>query len=376
MRRLLRPETLILLCILAGVSGFYACHRKQNVYLGFVGSLTGSTSELAMAGRNGAMLAVNEANRQGGVNGREIELLVRDNLGRGETAELATRKLVDAGAVAIIGNMLSQMSVAALPALDGSAVVMVSPTAATSELSGRDDLFLRVYPDLRKLAARLARHACRERGVRRMAIIANSDNRAFSEPWVESFSSVFGQEGGLVVSTEYFATAQDKALETTVSNVLQTRPDGLLIIASAPDTGMLCQQLRKLGSRIPVFTSEWSFAGDLLRYGGSSVEGLTLFHSFDLSAKGGAYERFRDEYRGTFAKEPGFAAVNSYDAVNLILRGLRQMRPGESLKQALLRQKSFQGLQVTMQLDRFGDIERPLFLTRIVNGEFKRVTQP
>jgi len=376
MRRLLRRETLILLCIVAGVCVFYACREKQKVYLGYVGSLTGLTSELGMAGRNGAMLAVNEANRQGGVNGRQIELLVRDNLGRGATAELVTRNLVDVGVVAIVGHMLSQMSVAALPALNDSAVVMVSPTTATSELSGRDDQFLRVYPDLRQLTARLARYAGRERGVRRMAIIANSDNRAFSEPWVESFSTFFDHEGGQVVSREFFSIAQDKALGTTVSDVLQARPDGLLIIASAPDTGLLCQQLRKLGSQVPVFTSEWSCAGDLLRYGGSSVEGLTLFHSFDLSAKGSAYQRFRDEYRSTFGKEPGFAAVNSYDAVNLTLQGLRQMRPGESLKQALLRQKSFQGLQVTMQLDRFGDIERPLFLTRIVNGEFKRVTQP
>jgi len=376
MRRLLRRKTLILLCIVAGVCVFYACHEQQKVYLGYVGSLTGLTSELGMAGRNGAMLAVNEANRQGGVNGREVELLVRDNLGRGATAELVTRNLMDVGAVAIIGHMLSQMSVAAIPALNDSAVVMLSPTTSTSELSGRDDQFLRVYPDLRQLTARLARYACREQGVRRMAIIANSDNRAFSEPWVESFETFFGQEGGVMVSREYFAIAQDKALEDMVSEVLQARPDGLLIIASAPDTGLLCQQLRKLGSQIPVFSSEWSFAGDLLRYGGNSVEGLTLFHSFDLSARGSAYERFRTAYRGTFGKEPGFAAVNSYDAVNLTLQGLRQMQPGESLKQALLRQRSFQGLQVTMQLDRFGDIERPLFLTRIVNGEFTGVTQP
>jgi len=376
MRRLLRLEILILLCIMAGVSVFYACHKKQKVYLGYVGNLTGRTSELGMEGRNGAVLAVNEANRQGGVNGREIELLIRDNLGRGETAELMTRNLVDVGVVAIVGHMLSQMSVAAMPALDDSPVVMVSPTTATSALNERDDQFLRINPDLRKLTVRLARYAYRERGVRRMAVIANSDNNAFSEPWVESFSIFFAQEGGQVVSRRDFADAQDKALEATVSHALKARPDGLLIVASAPDTGLLCQQLRKLGSQIPVFTSEWSFAGDLLRYGGGSVEGVTLFHSFDPSARGSAYERFRVEYRDTFNRDPGFAAVNSYDAVNLILQGLRQMRPGESLKQALLSQQSFQGLQVAIQLDRFGDIERPLFLTRIVNGEFKRVTQP
>jgi len=376
MRPWLRFEILVLLCSVACVSLFTACHKEQKIYLGYAGSLTGRTSELGLAGRNGAQLAVDEVNRQGGVKGRQVELLVGDNGGHAETAARVTRDLMDSGAVAIIGHMLSQMSVAALPALENSPVVMVSPTTATSELSEQDDQFLRVYPDLRKLAARLAEHAYRERGLRRMAIVANSDNRAFSEPWADNFSAFFTHEGGQVVSRKFFANAPQKSLSTTVSAILRERPDGLLIIASAPDTGLLCQQLRKLGSTLPVFSSEWSFAGDLLRYGGQSVDGLTLFHSFDLAAKNPRYDRFKQAYQHTFAAEPGFAAVNSYDAARLTLQAMEQQHPGELLKQTLLRQQPFQGLQVSMQLDQFGDIERPLFLTRIANGRFIRVARP
>ncbi len=65
--------------------------------------------------------------------------------------------------------------------------------------------------------------------------------------------------------------------------------------------------------------------------------------------------------------------MNSYDATRMTLKALREQREHEPLKQALLRQGVYRGLQVTMQFDRYGDIERPLFLTRIVDGVFRKV---
>ena len=353
-----------------------SCKPKEPVYIGFAGSLSGRTSELGHGGRNGAVLAVNEINALGGVKGRKVELIVRDNRGQAEQAAHVTRDLIDFGCVAIIGHMLSQMSVEAVPELQGSDVVMISPTTATSQLNGIDDQFLRVYPDLTRIAERLARHAYRERGVKRMALLGDKNNLAFSQPWMESFAGYFREAGGEVLSISYFSNSEDASFNEIANLLLKDQPEGVLIIASAPDTGIICQQLRKLGSQVPVFTAEWSFAGDLLRYGGQSVEGLTLFHNFDLEASGFEYQRFVSEYREAFRSPPGFAAVNAYDATRMILAALNRQQDDETLKQALLHLGSYQGLQVEMRLDRFGDIERPLFLTRIVNGAFRKIETP
>jgi len=376
MRKLLKVEFWLLGAVFVVVVAPLACQKKDPILIGYAANLSGRISELGRTGFNGVQLAIEEVNRRGGIHGHTVKLLTRDNRGDAARAAEGTRELVDAGCAVIIGHMLSSMSVAAVPALAGSDTVMLSPTTSTSELSGRDDQFLRIYPDLRQIAERLARHIFRERGLRRMAIVGDSANRAFSEPWMASFTRYFEAEGGQVVSRAMFSSLGQEALYNTVAEALVPGPDGLLIIASAPDTGIICQQLSKLGRPIPVFTSEWSFAGDLLRYGGQSVDGLTLFHSFDIDSSAPAYREFSRAYRAVYDKPPGFAAVNAYDATGLALKALLEQRTGESLKQALLRQGAYHGLQVEMRLDSNGDIERPLFLTRIDGGHFQRVGAP
>ena len=364
------------LAVLIALSALFACTREEPVYIGYASVLSGRGAELGYAGRNGAQLAVNDFNARGGVDGRRVELVVRDNRGDRERAAAVTRELVDFGCVAIIGHLLSEMSVAALPVVQESDVVMVSPATATTAVSARDDQFLRIYPDVQRMAERLARHVHDERGLRRIALLGDRDNGAFTETWFGSFADALRDAGGTIVEQAYFHGSGSESFSALSEKLLAVQPDGVLIIANAPDTGMLCQQLRKHGSDLPVFTSEWAFAGDLLRYGGQAVEGLTLFLVFDPEASGFDYQRFVAAYRDIFNETPGFAAVNAYDATRLTLTALQQQQEHEPLKQALLRQGTYRGLQTSMRLDRFGDIERPLFLTRIVDGSFRKVGAP
>jgi ABC-type branched-subunit amino acid transport system substrate-binding protein len=55
-----------------------ACGPQEPIRIGFIGELTGNSADLGEAGRNGAMLAIEQANQGGGINGRPIELLARD----------------------------------------------------------------------------------------------------------------------------------------------------------------------------------------------------------------------------------------------------------------------------------------------------------
>ncbi|PLX98162.1 MAG: amino acid ABC transporter substrate-binding protein, partial [Desulfuromonas sp.] len=246
----------------------FACQREQKVYLGYVAGLRGLGSELGQAGFNGAVLAVENINHQGGIDGRQVELLVRDHLGDTDLAIEEVHELVEAGCVAFIGQMLSQKSVKVLPALQGSGIVMVSPTTATSELSEKDDQFLRIYPDERLFASRLARYASREQGLRHMVVVANSDNRSFSEPWIRNFSDFYIGAGGVSVERIWFSNGSGGTFAAAAVETLKGHPDGVVILANARDSGMLAQHIRRHDRDIALFTAEWSFAGDLLRYGG------------------------------------------------------------------------------------------------------------
>ncbi|MBW1797231.1 MAG: ABC transporter substrate-binding protein, partial [Deltaproteobacteria bacterium] len=110
--------TIILLLVSISMAVMWGCENKKPVKVGFVGGLTGRLSYLGTAGRNGVILAVEEINEAGGINGRPVELITRDDGHDPKVAVKVDRELIGEGVVAIIGHMTSSMSMAALPLIN------------------------------------------------------------------------------------------------------------------------------------------------------------------------------------------------------------------------------------------------------------------
>ena len=123
---------------------FISCEMKEPVKIGYAGGLTGRVADLGIAGRDGVILAVEEINSAGGINGREVKLLVKDDKQDAETAVNVNEELIQQGVAAIIGHMTSSMSKAGVKAINDKKVFMLSPTTSTNELTGLDDYFFRL----------------------------------------------------------------------------------------------------------------------------------------------------------------------------------------------------------------------------------------
>ena len=150
--------------------------------------------------------------------------------------------------MAIIGHMTSSMSIAVLPLINKEKILIVSPTASTNKLTGIDDYFFRVTSPSINQTDHLARHSFKEMGLRNMAVVYDLSNRTFSEGLYNNFKSAFMSMGGTITSAETFLSGKEVAYLDLTKNLLDSEPDGLLIVASALDTAMLCQQIRKLVS--------------------------------------------------------------------------------------------------------------------------------
>ena len=168
-----------------------------------------------------------------------------------------------------------------------------------------------------------------------------------------------------------FTSGPEAGFEGLALRALETTPDAVVIVASALDTAMLAQQIRKVGSKVVLAASEWSSTEQLLELGGKAVEGMILSQFFDRESSDPAYIAFRDHYREQFGRLPGFAGVRAYDAAMVVLEALQQRRRDESLKEAVLRIRTFQGLQGSLTFDDFGDVEGRTILTTVREGNFK-----
>lgn len=363
---------LICIVLLLVVPSIWGCEKQtEPIKLGFIGGLTGRVADLGVAGRDGMLLAVEEQNRNGGINGRLVTVVARDDGQSGDRARTAFRELVDQHVAAVVGPMTSQMGVVISPLAEKTGTIVVSPTAKALELSGKDDCFFRVIPSLDLDAAFLANHLKNILQYRNIAFVYDLRNFAYSNSWFESFRSAFDPAGTGGVLDYPFRSAPDAPLFQIATEVDRSSVDGIVVIANAIDTAFFFQQLRKIGNRLPGFASQWSFTGDLINYGGKAVEGLYAFHSVNPNHPAPSYRTFVKAFQSRFGYDPSFAGQLSYEATSLLMEALGKGE--EDLKKALLGIDSFKGVQGVFRLDSFGDVQRDLFLIRVENGQFKVV---
>ncbi len=365
-----RAGCLALLFIVLTVS---ACGDPEPVKIGYVGGLTGRFGNLGQEGRDGAILAVEEANAADGIDGRLIELLIRDDRQDEATAVAVDRELIESGVAAIVGHMTSSMSVAAVSLMNRAGVLMVSPTTSTNALTGLDDQFFRVYAPNRMEATNLAAHARNDLGLARVSVVYDLSNRAHTENWRDTFGGEFEKLGGKIVSTPFFTSTPSVRFRELAEQIAVVETDGLLILANALDTARLCQHLRNIGFTAPIMVSQWSVTTDILSLGGGAVEGIRFFNTYDRGNTNPRFLAFKEAFIRRFGRDPDFAAIFSYEAVQVVLTGLKDAKDPQDLKRAILARRSFPGLLDGFAFDDFGDVVRDMVLMTVHDGKYEKL---
>jgi branched-chain amino acid transport system substrate-binding protein len=347
-----------------------ACSKSEPLRLGFVGGLTGRVADLGIAGRNGALLAVEERNAAGGVNGRQVELIIRDDEQDPATAKRVVTELISSRVAAIIGPMTSSIAMETVPLVNSAKTLMVSPTVTTSDLTGKDDYFFRVISDTQSYAAKNAGYMYSQLGRRKAVAIYDMGNKAYTESWLKHFRTTFEGLGGTMPLQKPFKSGNDTAFAGPVKELLAAKPDLVVIIANAVDAATISQQLRKLDPQVQLTLAEWAATERFLEMGGAAVDGAYVDQYFNRDDKSAKFSAFLQNYRKRFSMEPGFPGIAAYDAANLVLDAMSRTSGGKTLREAILATPTFQGLQQTISFDRFGDSQRKTYISTVKSGRF------
>lgn len=353
--------------LLLGMAG---CADNTPVRIGFMAGISGRVADLGISGRNGAMLAVEQANQAGGINGRPVELLIRDDAQKAEQAQRALRELLAENVAALIGPMTSAMCMAILDQINAAQLVTMSPTCTSTQLSNRDDYFFRVIGSTTEYAEKSAEHQMNALGRRRFAVVYDLGNRDYTESWLTSFRQYAERRGGEIVQVMTFTSGPDVPLANLARSLMRLPADAILIIANSVDTAGLALQLSRHDNRLPIVTSEWSATERLIELGGRAVEGMVLAQYLDRESRYPDYLSFRSAYLKRFGVEPGFAGLAGYDAAKVVLDALHGKPQGQPLKQRLTAIGRFKGAAGVMVFDASGDVQRTTYLTQIREGRF------
>lgn len=348
--------------------------QNEPIKVGYAGELTGKRSKIGVDVRNGVQLAIEEINASGGINGRQLGLLIEDDKGDPETARQVDEKLVNEDVVAIIGHITSGQTAAVFEQMNDAKTVLLSATASSSQFSDKADYFFRVPHTTDAQGIALANYIYDTLNLNQVSGVYDVSNKAFSEVLWEAFVSKYEELGGKVIQAFTF-NGSETDLELFTQEVMVTNPSALLIISSDVDTALMAQYIRLQSGTQPVLiSSSWASTKELLAKGGQAVEALSIVAVYDSDNPNPAFQEFVQKFTKRFDREPDFGAAYGYEAVQVLAEALKQTGgEAEGLPEALTTIKEFPAIQGNITLNEYGDVERDVYMMVVEDGQFKLV---
>ncbi len=285
---------------------------------------SGASIQAGEAILQGVNMAVQEANRAGGVRNRRIVVEVRnDQNDRARAIEAASALLGDKAVLGVIGPVNSSSSLAASDIYNGGLVHLL-PTATDDRLSNAGPWTYRMAPPNAAQGKALARIA-KSRGYSRIPVYTNPDD-AYSKSLADAFikealaqgiSAVpFSFKSGELPAQDGFDTFNDSP-----------RPDAAFIAGAYQDVSRIAKALREKGFDVPLIAGDAAYSQSLLQEGGKAVDGLTMvsfFHATaDVANTASFVKAFGARYGGG---TPNARAAQAYDATRTLLEAIQRAK--------------------------------------------------
>ncbi|NOQ47002.1 MAG: ABC transporter substrate-binding protein [Desulfobulbaceae bacterium] len=357
----------VLCCLLLIFFCFTCKQAPEPIRIGLAINLSGLGGTAGEHIRDGALLAVDEINGQGGINGRPLELLVRDDENSKEGVKNADESLIEAGVAAVIGHSLSSNTVTAYPIVTSSDTLLLTAYSATTELSGKDDLFLRTSLDCALFGEKTVRWL-EQKQVDSVVFLMDMTNAAFVHDYANQVKKLFKGK----TSEVRFHSRDRVDWPKIILDLLAPNPEAIIMLTEASMTGMALQKLRTEGYDGFKLGSVWAQTPELMRYAGKDAEGFSVITYIDPDNNRPAYISFSEQMEERFQKQATARSTRAYEIVMILADALKRTPTINSteLKKALLAGE-YEFLMGHVAFDRNGDVVRPVYEVIVREGRFR-----
>lgn len=325
------------------------------IKIGLVAALSGQSAKSGEAITRGLTIAIDEINAAGGVLGRPIELISRDDESNPGKGLLAARELVQRqGVVALIGGLDTPVSLAIVPFANELKVPFVGPWAAGTPITrngAAENYVFRVsavdaFVGEALVGYAVAKHASKKPG---MILINN--------PWGESnedaLSEALGTRGMSIAGIEKFET-NDVDVVPQLTRLKEAGADTLFMVANVAPSSQVVKSLDRMGWDVPI-VSHWGPAGgrftELAGPSGAKVHFIQTFVFTEPQTGKGA--DLMDKLRAKFSEiktvadvTPATGIANAYDAMHLLALAIEKAgsTEGPAIRQGFYDIDSYDGL--------------------------------
>ncbi|HVF11377.1 MAG TPA: ABC transporter substrate-binding protein, partial [Abditibacteriaceae bacterium] len=336
-------------------------YTGSDILLGEYGSLTGTTATFGTSTRDGIKLAVEEANKAGGVLGKQIRIQLENNAGSPEQATTVVKKLIKQDNVlAVLGEVASSRSLAAAPVCQAAGVPMISPTSTNPRVTQIGDYIFRtcfIDPFQGTVNARFARHHSKAKTAAVLTDVKNDYSVGLSEFFITEFKKL----GGEIVAEESYKEG-DTDFRAQLSNIKARKPDIIFIPGYYTEVGSIAKQARDLGLRQPLLGGDGWDSPKLTEIGGEAVQDCYFSTHYAPQSKDPRVVKFVADYKKRFNEVPNALAAVAYDAARIMFDAIKRAGSTDraKIRDAIAATKKFPGVTGSITIDKDRNAVKPL----------------
>ena len=269
----------------------------EPLVIGVMESVTGPGETYGNVAVRAKQMAVDEINAAGGIDGRELNLIVEDSKCSAQDAITAYKKLTDVDGVKIIlGTSCSGAMLGAAPLAEAGGVVLFSGLATNPDIAHAGDYIFRTSMSDQQRGLETGNVMWHD-GVRTLGTITEATDYAegIRRTTVEQFQKL----GGTVVAEERYAS-DITDFRTYLTKLVSANPDAVHLAAQSEFTGgTIIKQLRELGYEDAIYTEDVGAGTTALEIAGAAATGVkAILADIDPSNERGqqVLEKFRERY--------------------------------------------------------------------------------
>ena len=379
-QRQIRVQLTLALFLLTLLSALMlSCAQPQQtaadhatIKIGFFGDLTGPTFNFGLSAKNGVLMAADEINQAGGINGHKIDIVIEDDKGSPEEAAQVAGKLIDRyKVVAIIGAGASGNSLAAAPKAQSAHVPLIAPSSTNPAVTQAGDYIFRACFIDAFQGEVMAKFAANTLKAKKAAIMLDF-NSPYSRGLTEFFEFSFAKLDGQIVVKQSYSQG-DADYRGQLSAIKAANPDVIYIPGYYGDVAIIAKQARQLGLTVPLLGADGWDAPELWELGGDALNGSYISNHYSADDPSETIQKFVHAYRQRYGNlTPDAHAALAYDALRFLAEAIQKAgtTEGPKLRDALAATKNFAGVTGIISMDRDRNAVKPAVILKLEDGRY------
>ena len=388
MRRLLLILVFLGLVVQPALAEKKATAKKEPIKIGAFFALSGPAAFIGTPTKLVAQMAVDQINKEGGINGRPIKLVFGDTEGDPTKAVAIAKKFIYVDkVVAIIGptrtgtgmavkRLVEQAHVPTIMTVGGDPVIM----------GGKFGSYKYVFktPQRSSTAVKRIYMYLQKKGIKKIALLTSSDGFGRDgKRWLEKLAPQYGLE---IVAQESF-NPRDTDMTTQLSSIRTKHPQAIVCWTIGPAGSIVAKNVKQLGIKVPLVQCHGLPGPKYIELAGDAANGnimpstkLMAWQQLpDKDPQKPVIARFVHLYNDVYHYNKDFP-INTHsgyawDALMILSRALKKAGPDrEKLRDAIEETKGYVGISGIYNMtpqDHNGLGVDSMIIVKVVNGHWK-----